>query len=278
VATLALKLTLTPLLIGLSALAARRWGPGMGGWIVGLPFTSGPIVLILSIGEGWRFGGATAVGILAGTGSEAVFCLAYAVSAARFGWRASLSFGCLGFGACTLGLDHLAPSLGLAAALAVAGVAAALLLAPGRRAATLPSLRGEATALGDIASRMVVATAAVLVLTGVATGLGPTLTGLLSPFPLFGAVMMVYSQRLQGGPAGIAAARGMLWGLFGAASFFIVLAALLPSVGLAAFVPAAAADAVILGASLPMVRPVARQGDAEAIGDLHHRAPPVAMR
>jgi hypothetical protein len=101
---------------------------------------------------------------------------------------------------------------------------------------------------------MVVATAAVLLLTSTATLLGSTLTGLLSPFPLFGAVMMVFSQRLQGGGGGIAAARGLLWGLFGAAFFFLVLATMLPRYGLIAFVPAVLADLVAQAVTLPMVR------------------------
>ena len=40
---LALKLILTPLLIGGASLAARRWGPAIGGWLVSLPLTSGPV-------------------------------------------------------------------------------------------------------------------------------------------------------------------------------------------------------------------------------------------
>jgi hypothetical protein len=34
--TLALKLVLTPTLIGAASLAGRRWGPAVSGWLVGL--------------------------------------------------------------------------------------------------------------------------------------------------------------------------------------------------------------------------------------------------
>jgi hypothetical protein len=41
VPVLALKLILTPLLIGGASLAARRWGPAIGGWLVGLAAIAG---------------------------------------------------------------------------------------------------------------------------------------------------------------------------------------------------------------------------------------------
>jgi hypothetical protein len=251
---LVLKLTVTPVLIGVSALIGRRWGPGLGGWIVGIPFTSGPIALVLSVSQGGHFAGDTAVGILAGTGSEAMFCFAYAWAASRFTWTTSLTAGVIGFAATTLTLLRLPLSVAPALAIAVGGVALALALSPRAADGLTRSTAGGRVGIGDIATRMVVATTAVLLLTSTATLLGSTLTGLLSPFPLFGAVMMVFSQRLQGGGGGIAAARGLLWGLFGAAFFFLVLATLLPRYGLIAFVPAVLADLVAQAVTLPMVR------------------------
>ncbi len=251
---LVLKLTVTPVLIGVSALVGRRWGPGLGGWIVGIPFTSGPIALVLSISQGWHFAGDTAVGTLAGTGSEAMFCLAYALAASRFTWRLSLTVGILGFAATTVALLRLPLSVAPALAIAVAGVGLALALSPRPAGGSARSHAGAPAGFGDIGARMVVATAVVLGLTGAATLLGSTLTGLLAPFPVFGAVMMVFSHRLQGGSAGIAAARGLLWGLFGAALFFLVLATLLPRFGLISFLPAVLADLVVQGSTLPLVR------------------------
>ena len=80
---LALKLVLTPLLIGAASLAGRRWGPGVGGWLVGLPLTSGPIAFFIALRDGVSFAGAAAVGILAGTISQAAFSVAYGWLAAR---------------------------------------------------------------------------------------------------------------------------------------------------------------------------------------------------
>jgi hypothetical protein len=59
---LALKLVLTPALIGVVSLAGRRWGPGVSGWLVGFPLTSGPVAFFLALDHGVRFAAAAAVG------------------------------------------------------------------------------------------------------------------------------------------------------------------------------------------------------------------------
>ena len=46
---------LTPLLIGTASLAGRRWGHAISGWLVGIPFTSGPITLFLYLDHGATF-------------------------------------------------------------------------------------------------------------------------------------------------------------------------------------------------------------------------------
>jgi hypothetical protein len=47
--TLALKLTVTPLLILAASLASRRWGEAVAGWFVGLPLTSAPVCFFLAL-------------------------------------------------------------------------------------------------------------------------------------------------------------------------------------------------------------------------------------
>ncbi|RPI79530.1 MAG: hypothetical protein EHM45_02595 [Desulfobacteraceae bacterium] len=52
---LVLKLFLTPFLIAAATLTGRRWGPGVSGWLIGFPLTSGPIALILALQQGPDF-------------------------------------------------------------------------------------------------------------------------------------------------------------------------------------------------------------------------------
>jgi hypothetical protein len=74
---LVLKLTLTPLFIGLVSLAGRRWGPAITGWLVGLPLTSGPVILFLAMERGEPFAAKAAKGAIMGLISVAAFCLVY---------------------------------------------------------------------------------------------------------------------------------------------------------------------------------------------------------
>ena len=107
----------------------------------------------------------------------------------------------------------------------------------------------------DLPARMVLATTLVLLLTGIAPALGPHLTGLLSPFPIYGAVLAIFAHRLHGPRAAAQVLRGLVLGLFGFAAFFLVLAALIETAGVApAFVAALGAVIALQAASLWALR------------------------
>src|SRR2546422_11564383 len=108
---LVLKLIVTPALIGAATMAGRRWGPAIAGWLVGLPFTSGPVALFLALDHGAGFAAGAAAGMLAGTISQAALALAYGWQASR-GPRVASGFGCLALPASTPALHRL--SIGLA--------------------------------------------------------------------------------------------------------------------------------------------------------------------
>src|SRR5262249_62141371 len=74
---LLLKLILTPLLVGVATLAARRWGQSIGGWFAGLPLTSGPVSVFLAIERGPDFAGRAAEATVLGLAGVAAFCLTY---------------------------------------------------------------------------------------------------------------------------------------------------------------------------------------------------------
>ena len=249
---LILKLTLTPALIGAASLASRRWGSEVGGWLVGIPFTSGPIAFFLAVGPGVHFAADASVGILAGAVSQAAFALAYAWMALRFGWAWCLAAATVAFALATLVLD-LAPGDALVTlVLGVSALVIALAVMP--RQAVKRSERAELP-WWDIPARMLVATVFVLALTSAAPALGARLSGLLSPFPIYAAVLCVFAHRLQGVAAGIAVMRGLLLGLFGFAAFFAVLAFWLEPGGVApAFAIAIVASLAVQAGSLVVGR------------------------
>jgi hypothetical protein len=241
---LALKLVLTPLLIGTASLAGRRWGPAVSGWLVGLPFTSGPVAFFVAIGHGTGFAAAVAIGTLIGTASQAVYCLAYAWLAG-YGWPLAMACGCVVFAVATIVLQQVSLSLALVFVGIVAILVITIRLMP--QGGDAP---GEAPPppRWDIPARMVVATVFVLALTGAASTLGARLTGLLAPFPLYATVLTVFAHHLQGTEAARAVLRGLLLGLFAFATFFLLLAALLQPAGIAAAFLVAFAAAITLQA------------------------------
>ena len=246
---LILKLTLTPALIAAASLASRRWGAEVGGWLVGIPFTSGPIAFFLAIGPGVNFAADAAVGIMAGAVSQAAFAVAYSWTALRFGWAACAVAATAAFAVATVVLDVFRTGATITLAMAVLGLLVALAVLP-RQQKTM-AVAANAMPWWDIPVRMVVATVFVVALTSAAPVLGARLSGLLSPFPVYGAVLCVFAHRLQGKAAAIGVMRGLLLGLFSFAAFFAALAVLLVPEGIAiAFTAAIGAALVLQAASL----------------------------
>lgn len=64
--TLALKITLTPLLIAAASFAQRRWGGAVGGLIAGLPLTSAPVSVFLALEHGPAFAAHAATATMLG--------------------------------------------------------------------------------------------------------------------------------------------------------------------------------------------------------------------
>jgi hypothetical protein len=236
---LLLKLVLTPALIGGASLAGRRWGAGVSGWLVGLPLTSAPIAVFLALEQGGEFAATAAVGTMAGTISQAAFSVAYAWLAFRRGPAAASVAGIVAFAASTAVLERIVASAAALFIVAIVGLLLALRLMPAGEPGG--ASRTPPAPAWDIPARMAVATAFVLLLTGFAAALGPRLTGLLAPFPLYAAILAVFAHRLEGPGAAARLLKGLLLGLFGFAAFFLVFASLMESAGLAVTVAAATA-------------------------------------
>lgn len=248
---LALKLVLTPAVMVGATLAGRRWGGAVSGWLIGLPLTSGPLVLVLALEHGRSFASGTATGSLSGAVAEAAFVVGYA-----FGGRVPLLVATLGFAAAAAAV-HAAPFVALVVAVPVALVVALWLLPP-FPVRTQPAARPPRW---DLPARAVVATGVVLVLAAAATTIGARLTGLLAVYPLYSAVLAAFANRREGRAAAVGLLRGLLVGLFSFAAFYTTLAVLLPrtTTGVA-FACAIAAALIVQAASLRRIlrRPASR--------------------
>jgi hypothetical protein len=257
VTNLVVKLTLTPALIALISLVGRRWGPALSGWLVGLPFTSGPIALLLALDHGAHFAAVAAQGILAGGFSEVAYCLTYVWLARRRPWAAALPASVAAFLLVTVALQPLTPPVVPLFACVLAAFALGLrAFPPDREAHDERAMPARALVpRWEIPARMLLATALVLLLTGLASVLGPRLSGLLAPFPLYATILAVFTQHFAGPRAAARLLRGVVYGLFAFATFFFVLALLLERGSIVpAFLLASLSALLVQGATLRILQ------------------------
>lgn len=253
----ALKLILTPALIAGATLIGRRFGPSISGWLVGLPFTSGPVSLFLAFEQGTSFAAAAAAGSIGGVAASALFAIVYAAMARRFGWPASLAVASLAFAAAVTVLRALPLGSGLPfplLALYAGGVAAAIagirLIPPPRALEDAPR-----PPRWDLPVRMIVATALVIAITSAAPLLGPQLSGLLTTYPVYAGVLGVFAHAQRGGAAAAQVMRGLCYGIIAFATFFFAIGALVDRSGiLAAFALAATGAILVQALTLTRVR------------------------
>jgi hypothetical protein len=253
----ALKLVLTPALIAAATLVGRRFGPSISGWLVGLPFTSGPVSFFLALEQGTSFAAAAAAGSVAGVVASAIFAVAYAATARGFGWPASLAVASAAFAAAVvalraipLGADLPVPLLPLYTGAVVAAIAGIRLIPP-------PGALEEAPAppRWDLPLRMIVATALVILITSAAPILGPHLSGLLTTYPVYAGVLAVFAHAQRGGAAAAQVVRGLCYGIIAFATFFLAIGAMVDRAGIApAFATAAAGALFVQALTLTRVR------------------------
>jgi hypothetical protein len=203
VSALLLKMTLAPALVASASLAGRRFGPRVGGWLIGFPVVAGPVLWFYAREQGAAFTAGAAAGVVLGTLSLCCFLATYAWSATRLGWGASALVGWLAFAAATFLLQQTPPlrASSLAVRLAAAFVA---LFVTGR---SLPRLRAGPSVprpRHDLVLRLGATAALVVTLTGVASQLGPSLSGLITPFPVATTILVVFAHR-EAGPGGVVA-------------------------------------------------------------------------
>ena len=217
--TFLLKLVLVPIFIAAVSLAGRRWGTTVSGWLIGLPFTSGPVAFFLALEQGDFFAYKASEAIMLGIVSVFAFCLAYAWSAKCLAWFQSALVGIAAFFACTFLLDMVSLSLWIEFDLVLLLLVLSVLLMPHVGSDKISPWRTR----WELPARMVSATALVVLITGVAPLLGPQLTGLLSPFPIYATTLAVFVHRSQGGEEAVKLLRGLVVGSFTFVIFFLIL-------------------------------------------------------
>lgn len=254
---LALKLLLTPTLMLLVSLAGRRWGAAVSGLLAGLPLTTGPVLLILAITQGPRFVATAAASTLLGVMGVIAFCLVTMWLALRHRWAVAMLAG--------WGTFTLAVGLLQWISLALPFISLFILLALLGTMRLMPTFPAPAKQLPlpwwDLPLRMAIAASMVVLLTGVAPLLGPRISGLLSPFPVFTAILGGFAHHFQGPQASANVLRGTALAMFSFSAFCVVVAALVVPLGWQwAFASSAVMTLSIQGGLLVALRKTAEVG------------------
>ncbi len=223
-----LKLILTPTLIGLVSLAGRRWGAYISGWLVGLPLTSGPICFFLALSHDEAFAAAAAAGTMTGAISQSLVCLAYAWVCRNSRWPTALLASLAVYAGITVVFDVYRLPVDWQVPLIIFTLLAIL--------RTMPTVVENKTLprrlpAWDIPARMIVATLFVLGLTGISETLGPHLTGLLAPFPLYILILSVFAHYFDGPATVIRLLKGLLQGIFSYLLFFLIVNKFIETLG-----------------------------------------------
>jgi hypothetical protein len=233
------KLFLAPLCVVAVSLAGRKWGVAVAGILGGLPVVAGPILVVLTLVHGRPFGAEAAAGTLLGLAALTLFVVVYGKASERIGPMLSLLAGWAAFLLGVAFLQLLDVPLGVSLILVTAGFAAGLALLP---APTATPTVLTAPPWWDLPARALAALALVIAISAASGALGPSLSGLLAPFPIITSVLAVFTHAHGGIDQVRVLLRNFLVGFYGFAAFCFVLAFSLDSLsGPAAFSAALAA-------------------------------------
>jgi uncharacterized membrane protein (GlpM family) len=238
---LAIKLLLVPAFLVLISLAGKRWGASAAGWLAGFPVVAGPILFFLAVESGAQFAAQAATTALSAVFASVAFSVVYAWSSQRRGWFRSLLFALCAWTLAALILALLVDQLWKALSIAACALAIAPMLFP---RVALP-LASNPLPKKELALRMLAGAALTLLVTFIASAMGPARSGLLAVFPVLGSVLSVFSH-IDNGPRYTAALlRAMSMGLWSLAAFTSVLSLSLRGLTLAnAFIVALLAAVV----------------------------------
>ncbi|WP_229235552.1 MULTISPECIES: hypothetical protein [Emticicia] len=226
-----IKIIMMPLVIGGVTIASKKWGNLVGGMIASMPWIAGPIMLFFTFEQGVNFAVDSVKGIMIGVIGVLAFCFAYIYSAVKSKWHISLLLAYLAFIGTTILLKTLENLMNLDLWFLLVVILSLLGIK------VFPHLETQ-SASGqnlkyDIYLRMIIITVFVTLITYLAKILGPTWSGILTPFPIITAILAAFTHYTQGAYGTSIILRGILTGFIGFASFLYLQAQLLPHFSIA---------------------------------------------
>jgi len=237
-----IKMMVTPLLMLAICLAMRRWGSFTGGILSGLPLTSGPIVIFLTLEQGRHFAAQSASGALSGLSAVLMTYLFY-LTVSRF---IPVLFACLSaifFFAMTSSLLLMVSSPTTAIIISMAAIMMMVYLT---RRQDVSEVKTPKASAWDIPFRMLTSTVMLFVITCSAHILGPQISGILAPIPVIAWPLTVFAHVHSGRNAMMAVMRGNAVSAIGVIIFYEIVRVWLPTGGLFTTFTLALVSAVVV--------------------------------
>lgn len=229
---LLIKILLSTFLVGAATLVQRRYGHRASGFLVGLPITTAPYLLLVALEHGTRFTIHSAQGVLQGQIALVLFIAAYGHAPQTWAWWLTLSSATV---LCLLVTflisQYLFPPLATFAVLVFMWWSAIKTWpteATARSTVTLLQDNPVEYASWELPARLLVTLTILVGLTEIAPRLGATLAGGLATLPVISLVLCGATHRRFGPVGPRQFLRGLLMSLPGSTSFSLAVALLAP--------------------------------------------------
>lgn len=250
-ALLLARIAVPPVLVALMSLAARRWGPTLGGLIMGLPWMTGPVTYFLALDKGTAFGVRACLGVELAVWGMGAFILAFGHLARVAPWWVCLPVAVTGYFAVAALTHAIDLPLWLASALSAVSLVATFLLLPKPRSLAVAGV----LPWWDIPARMAATFALVAAIMISADRLGPQLSGIVASYPVIMTVIGSFTHHQWGPDAMLRLLRGLSLSLLAFVVFFLIVGYGMPIIGLpGSFVAATVAALATSGALIAINR------------------------
>jgi hypothetical protein len=221
-----------PTVVALVTVVSKKWGNSIGGILAGLPWVAGPIILFIALEQGREFAVNSIPGVMLGIIGWSLFCVVYVLVGRRYNALVSVLAGYLAYTLVGILLNPTVDYLNVYQWFSLSLLVLFLSIfffpkVPFQHSFSVKNLKFE------IPLRMIIITLFVITITFLAERLGPTWSGILTPFPVMTTVLAIFTHYTQG----IYQVRKIYMGLFtgslGFAFFLFLQAILMPIYGIA---------------------------------------------
>ncbi|MGK0139259.1 MAG: hypothetical protein ACI9DJ_002718 [Algoriphagus sp.] len=215
-----------PVIAGVT-LISRKWGNGLGGVIASLPWVAGPILFFMAIEQGSEFAQIAIPGVLVGIISWLVFCFTYILIGQKHNILISVLSGYTTYLLTGALIENVAALVNVNTWFLITLFLIILSLKYFPHVKVLNKDKKRNLRF-EIILRMIFITSFVIGITYFADLLGPTWSGILTPFPIMTAVLAIFVHYTQGITQVRTLFIGFYTGVFGFTTFLYLQAHLLP--------------------------------------------------